>query len=241
VNNAIHALMVTGDSSLVADFSAISREVGIEAQASASTLGIPDELRSTKYEAVLLDFDTVPDAMPILVALRQSPSNEKAVVFAVASDVAQGKRVLEKGASLRLERPLESTQIRRVLYAAYDLMVRERRRYFRCAVELPVLLIQTSSGADFSCTSMNISSSGIATFGPRPFSPGEEVQIVMFLRQPEFTIRAIGTVVWDDQHGKTGISFKCTSPQHQKELDSWLDARLAIAVETGKPHQRALR
>jgi PilZ domain-containing protein len=227
VNNAIRALMVTGDSLLVANFTQLSKEIGIDAQPSASTVGIPDELSSAKYEAILLDFDTVPDAMPILAAVRQSRSNQKAVVFAIASEAAQGKKVLEKGANLRLERPLERIQIRRVLYAAYDLMVRERRRYFRCAVEMPVSLIQAGSGADFSCTSMNISSNGVATRGPGRFDAGEQLQIIIFLREPEFTIRAVGTVVWDDKHGKTGISFACTSPRHQQDLDSWLDARLA--------------
>ena len=238
MNNAIRALMVTGDSSLVANFTQLSKEIGMDAQPSASTVGIPDELSSSKYEAVLLDFDTVPDAMPILAAVRQSRSNQKAVVFAIASEAAQGKKVLEKGANLRLERPLEPIQIRRVLHAAYDAMVRERRRYFRCAVETPVLGINASSGADFSCASVNISRNGIATRGAGRFNAGEQVQIIVFLREPEFTIRAVGTVIWDDKHGKTGISFKCTSLQHQKDLDSWLDARLAITPDARDPNQR---
>ncbi len=237
MSNAIRALMVTGDPALVANFTHVSLEVGIEAQASATVPGIPEELRTVKYEAVLLDFDTVPDAMPILAALRQSRANEKAVVFAVASEAAQGKSVLERGANLLLERPLETTQIRRVLYAAYDQMFRERRRYFRCAAELPVLLGQASSGEDVRCNSMNISSNGIALRGPARFDPGEEVQIVVFLRDPDFSIRAIGTVVWDDKHGKTGISFKCTNPQYQKDLDGWLDAQLVIVLGSGRSDQ----
>jgi DNA-binding response OmpR family regulator len=237
VSNAIRALMVTSDAYLAASFTQVSREVGIEAQASATTLGVPEELRAAKYEAVLLDFDTVPDSMATLAVLRQSHSNEKAVVFAVATEAGQGKKVLERGANLLLERPLETTQIRRVLNAAYDLMLRERRRYFRCAVELPILLIQAGSGADFKCTSMNISSSGVAVRAAARFSPGEEVQIVIFLRDPESAIRAMGTIVWDDKHGKTGISFKCTSPQHQNDLDAWLDAQLATVLGSRRPNQ----
>jgi hypothetical protein len=237
VSNAIRALMVTSDASLTANFMQISREVGIEAQASATTLGIPEELSIAKYEAVLLDFDLVPDAMAILTALRQSRSNQKAVVFAVATEAAQGKKALERGANLLLERPLETTQIRRVLHGAYDLMVRERRRYFRCAVEIPVLLIQARSGAEFRCTSMNISSNGIALRGPARFDRGEQVRVVVSLRNPDFTIRAIGTVVWDDKHGKTGISFESTSPHHQTDLDGWLDAQIAIVLGSGRPDE----
>lgn len=82
-----------------------------------------------------------------------------------------------------------------------------------------------------------MSRSGIALNTPSVFKPGEEVQIVVFLPDPDFSIRAIGTIVWDDKHGKSGISFKCTSPQHQKDLDGWLDAQLAIVLGSGRPDQ----
>ena len=225
MSNALHALLVTPDPWLAGTFSEISREVGIEAQASATTTGIPEELGRTKYEAVLLDFDAVPDASAILATLRQSPSNRNTVIFALATDAAQAHTALQNGANLVFERPLEGKQIRRVLYAAYDLMVRERRRYFRSTVELPVLLIQ-SSGTDFRCTSMNISGSGMALATTSTLRPGEAVQVILSLPGADSAIRAIGTVVWDDRHGKTGISFKCTSPQHQTDLDCWLDTQL---------------
>src|SRR5947208_16412014 len=73
VNGMLRALLVTPDSLLVGMFADLSRELGIEAQSSVSTNGIPDELRSAKYEAVLLDYDRVPDASTILTTLRKSP------------------------------------------------------------------------------------------------------------------------------------------------------------------------
>jgi Tfp pilus assembly protein PilZ len=229
--------MVTSDLWLTANFAEIAKEVGVEAEMSTRNCGVPDELSRGKYEGVLLDFDVIPEAMAVLTALRQRRSNESAVVFAVATDAPQRHSILENGANLLLERPLHAQQIRRALHAAYDQMVRERRRYFRCAVELPILLIQVGSGADFKCTSMNISRSGLAVRAPARFSPGEEVQIVVFLQDPESAIRAMGTIVWDDKHGKTGISFKCTSPQHQNDLDAWLDAQLATVLGSRRPNQ----
>ena len=41
-------------------------------------------------------------------------------------------------------------------------------------------------------------------------------------------VRAIGTVVWDDKHGKTGISLTCANPQYQIDLDSWLDDQFKL-------------
>jgi len=237
VDNALRALMVTTDPWLTANFAQIAKEVGIEAQSSTTDCGIPDELSGAKYEGILLDFDIVPDAMTVLTALRQSHSNDKAVVFAVASDGPVRHRILENGANLLLERPLDVMQIRRAVHAGYDQMVRERRRYFRCTVEAPVLLMQTSSGTDFRCTSINISSSGIALNTPAVFKPGEEVQIVVFLRDAEVAIRATATVVWDDRHGKTGLNFTCSGPQHQSDLDKWLDSQLPLLLRPDPPNQ----
>lgn len=235
MSNAIRALLVTTDARLAAQFGEVAREVGIEAQPSVRNDGVPDELKCAKYEALLLDFDTNAAAMEILTSVRQSQSNRNAVVFAVATDSYQGQKALDCGANLRFERPLEIKQIRRGLYAAYELMVRERRRYFRCAVELPVLVIQTGSGGDFRCVTMNISSNGMALRTQSVLKPGEEIEVIVSLPGTELPVRAIGTVVWDDKHGKTGVSFKCTGPQHQTDLDSWLDTQLHGLLGSEQP------
>ena len=235
--NALRTLMVTSDPLLIANFAQIAGEVGIEALASSKIGGIPDELSAAKYEGVLLDFDVVPAAMAVLSAVRNSRSNEKAVVFAVVTDMSKGHQVLENGANVVLRRPLDTKQIRRALHASYDLMVRERRRYFRCAIETPVLVMQLSSGLDFRCTSFNISSTGIALQTPSAFKPGEELQVIIFLRAGELAIRATATVVWDDKHGKTGLSFRCSNAQHQSDLDGWLDSQMPLLRSSERAHE----
>jgi hypothetical protein len=90
-------------------------------------------------------------------------------------------------------------------------MIRERRRYFRCVAEVPVLLVQMLSGADCKCTTINVSSNGVALKGASPLQPGEEIYLILFLQVVDTVVRAIGTVVWDDKHGKAGISFRCAN------------------------------
>ena len=227
-SRAIQALVVTSDPWLVTSFTDASRELGMEVQTSAGIAGVPAELNRSKYEAVLVDFDVVLNPIEIVTAVRQSPSHRNAVIFAVATEASDRRQALANGASLLFERPLDAKEIRRVLHGAYDLMVRECRRYFRCAAEIPVLLIRTRSGEDCRCTTMNVSSSGVALKAPSPLDPGEEIQLILLLQGIDVMVRAIGTVIWDDKHGKTGISFKCASLQHQTELDSWLDAQFKL-------------
>jgi len=219
----IRTLLITPDAWLVTNFTNIARELGIDAQRSGKTGGFPEELGRTKYEAVLVDFDNVPETLSILARVRTSPANKNAVIFAVASGTSK-EQALQQGANFVFERPLEPKEIRRVLYAAYDLMARERRRYFRCTAELPVLLSQTNARTDVRCTTINISSNGMALDTPFPMNPGEEVTIILFLQAAGPVVRASGTVVWDDKHGKTGLRFQCSIQRDQSELESWLDS-----------------
>lgn len=221
----IRVLLVTPDPWLVSNFTSLCGELGIAAEKSATLDVVPEELGQAKFEAVLLDFDTVPETPTIMSGVRESRGNRNALVFAVATDTANRHQALRQGANFIFERPFDANDIRRVLYAAYDLMARESRRYFRCTAELPALLGQTNTGPDLRCTTINISSGGMALKTPSPLRPGEVVRIALFLPGAPQPVSACGTVVWDDKHGKTGLNFQCGIPRDQSQLDAWLNAR----------------
>jgi len=148
----IRALLVTRDRGTIETFTDLFRELGVYMQPAIGAEGIPEELGRTKYEALILDYDEGSGAPAILDYARKSPSNRTAVVFAVSSDAAYRQQALAQGANFVFARPLALEEIRNVLRAAYDLMIRERRRYFRCAAELPILLVKKTSGTDIRCT-----------------------------------------------------------------------------------------
>ena len=191
VNTAeIRALLVTPDPWLVSNFTSLCGELGIAAQRSATIDDVPEELGLAKYEAVLVDFDTVPETPTIMVGVRESRGNRNALVFAVATSTAHRHQALRQGANFIFERPFDANEIRRVLYAAYDLMARESRSYFRCTAEIPTLLGQANAGTDLRCTTINISSGGMALKTPSPLRPGEVVQIALFLPGAGQAVRA---------------------------------------------------
>ncbi|HJU11727.1 MAG TPA: PilZ domain-containing protein [Candidatus Binataceae bacterium] len=221
----IRALLVTQDGGLASTFTEISREFGIQAHKSVlHNRGIPPELSAAKFEALLIDFETVSQTAAIFAGLRQSPANHNAVVFAVVSNADARQRAQAQGATFVVERPLEAETMRRVLHAAYGLMTRERRRYFRCAAQLAVTLVR-DSGEEVECKTINISSNGMGVSTPRAFDMGEKLHISLQIGEAGSPIRAQATVAWDDKHGKTGLSVECADPKMQVELDSWLDAQ----------------
>jgi hypothetical protein len=222
--STIRALLLTADPLLITTFTGVSSELGIQAESSEDSDAVSHQLNRARYEAVVLDFDTVSDAGPVLASVHQSRSNKEAVVFAAATNATHINQALQGRAHFLLRRPIEAPVIRRTLYAAYDLMVGGHRRHFRCTASIQVEVKIIRSGESFQCSTINISGNGVAIASPIPLKPAEMLNISLLLPD-ETTVYATGIVIWDDQHGKTGVSFQCSDPEMRHRLDSWLDSR----------------
>ena len=222
----LHVLLLTADPLLVSIFTNLFGELGIEAHASEDSQHIADQLNRAKYEGIVLDFDTVSNARPVLANVRESRSNKNAIVFAVATNANRAEQALGDHAHFLLRRPIEIRAIRQTLGAAYDLMLGERRCHFRYAVNLQVALTIIASGTSFQCSTINVSDHGMAVTNSRPFKLAETLDIALLLPDG-FKVLATGTVIWDDKHGKSGLHFRCCTPEMRHRLDSWLDSQFA--------------
>jgi DNA-binding response OmpR family regulator len=219
----MRALVVTTDPLLAGMFAEASGGLGIDFQASGDLPTFSDELSNAKFEGVVLDFDTIPSAVPAVASVRRSHTNGNAVIFAIASDSTSRDQAFENGAHFLLQRPIERLAVRQVLDAAYDLMHRERRMYFRCSAELAVSLTRDAlENAVLHCTTSNVSNNGLGIKTPRPLKLAEPLEIALSL-PCGFVVGASGLVIWDDKHGKSGLTFNCHTSQARQRLDSWLD------------------
>jgi hypothetical protein len=77
----LHMLLFTTDPLLVTSFKNVSRELGIEAEFSQDCQQVSHQLNHAKYEAVVVDFDTVSNARPVLASVRKSRSRSKRCAF----------------------------------------------------------------------------------------------------------------------------------------------------------------
>lgn len=227
-DTTLRVLLLTADPLLVTTFTDVSKQLGIEAQPSEHFEEVSDQLNKAKYEGIVLDFDTVSNARPVLASLRESRSNRNAVLFAIVTNIRDAEQALEERAHFLLRRPIDSSSIRQTLDAAYHLMLGERRRHFRHATELAADLTIINSGARIQCSTINVSSNGMAVATPIPFDLAEALDVALLLPDGE-TVRATGTVIWDDKHGKSGLHFKCKTPEMRRRLDSWLDSNFKKA------------
>src|SRR5581483_60823 len=220
----IRALLIGPDSAMSAVFSQMFEEIGITAQNCSDDSRIAGVLSSSKFEALVLDFDNVEAGVSIICRVRESSSSKDAIVFAVATAASTRHRAFAGGANFAFGRPFVIPEIRNALQTAYALMLRDRRRYFRCPAEYPVQITRTS-GQKLQGMTINVSGKGMAAVLPCYLDVGERVRLSFVMSEAELAIDAVGRVVSDDKHGKSGISFECTSAEVGKRLASWLDAQ----------------
>ena len=63
------------------------------------------------------------------------------MTFAIGDSDAEGT-AFRKKSEFVFERPLSAQSIRNTLKPAYGLILRERRRYFRCPISIPVIILR---------------------------------------------------------------------------------------------------
>jgi DNA-binding NarL/FixJ family response regulator len=179
------------------------------------------KLAKKKYDAVLIDCVSVPDAHDILEALRQGKSNRRAVAFAIAEDPDETQKAFKAGANFVLEKPIHAERAMRSVRAALGLILRERRRYFRLNVDCP-LTVQHGDRHEFQLALENVSEGGLAAIVPESTQlPSASVRISFRLPKSEQPIAGKADVVWK-RSGKIGMQFSTLRPESRIELQRYL-------------------
>lgn len=104
-------------------------------------------------------------------------------------------------------------------------MVRERRRSYRCPLQIAVN-VSSNSRPDFIATSVNISEGGMALVSSVPLQVGERVNLKLTLPDTEGTARISSEVCWSDDTGRVGLEFIQVPAAMVERLQSWLASRL---------------
>jgi hypothetical protein len=215
----MNALVLARDAEIVSVFSQLFREKGIDIHTCLLESAAAHKLSSEKFVALVLDIDGVPGCTDTLRNLPRP--NKDVVVMAVVTESAVKQIGSHLEGTFVVRRPLSKQRIREVLQKNYWRMLRDAQTYFRLTVALPVW-IRRSSGNVSKCTAINLSQRGMAINTPAAFQIGEQVNIAFAILNTDVSVSAEGRVIWDDKHGKSGISFECTSASAQASYFQWL-------------------
>jgi DNA-binding response OmpR family regulator len=183
------------------------------------------KLCHSKFEGLVVDLKDAARALELIKKPREMTSHKGVVVLAILNSSTEMPSAFRAGASFTLVKPFPPGVLGRTLRASYPLMVRERRRSYRCPVQIPVH-VSSSAHSAFVANSINISEGGIALTSPVILHVGERLTLKLALPDPETTARINCEVCWADEAGRVGLEFVQVPRTVAEQLQSWLGARL---------------
>jgi len=221
----LDSLLISRDAALLGVLRPALEKISVDVRICAESKSGSELLNKQKFDAVIIDCDDLENGSTLLRNLRQTQSNAKSVAFAVVNGKTTTQDAFQSGANFVLQKPLTPLHASRCFNAALNFMVRERRRYFRHPVDMP-LRISIPNGQEMIAAATNVSEGGMA------------IRVVGKLAKDvfgtfHFTLPGTGTslelkgqVAWGDGTGHAGIRFIEVPQSSQYQLEKWLTDRL---------------
>jgi len=219
------ALVVSGDAGAVAQVRESLHQMAMSAEVCGEVSAALRLLARHKFEVVLVDLGLADSATKVFDQIRISSANRTAVTFALSSNKEEAGLAYKSGSNFVLQRPLNADALAQAFKAAYGLIVREKRRYFRYPVVVPAV-IQPEGAAQLAGETVNVSEQGVALRLPVPLAVGSEGKVQFTLPDFQSPIAAGSRVCWSNQNGQAGLCFFSLAPEDQSELQHWLSRRL---------------
>jgi len=192
--------------------------IGVEVYSTADWAG--EDLLESKFDAVIVDCD-VNGAPNLLKTIRNSPSNSRALTFAIVGGDEGRHAAFELGASLTLQKPISVDRARSSLRAAYGLIMQERRRYFRYPLDIAVR-VSLNERTQYLATTMNISEGGMALRSNDDLPLNGAVKLTFLLPGEKSELEVRAAIVWKDARGHVGVRFEQVSVPSRTRLNDWL-------------------
>jgi DNA-binding response OmpR family regulator len=221
----LDSLLISRDAALLGVLRPVLERISVNVQVCPGSLPGNDMMTKRKFDAVIVDCDDLQNGFALLRSLRQTESNAKSVAFAVVNGKTTTQEAFHSGANFVLQKPLTTLHASRCFNAALNFMVRERRRYFRHPVEIP-LRISLPNNQELTATTTNVSEGGMAVRVLGKLSKDAQAQLRFTLPGANISLELKGEVAWADGTGHAGVRFVEVPQSSQYQLDKWLTDRL---------------
>ena len=180
-----------------------------------------DYIDRRKIDGVFVDLE-IPGALDLIHIVRKGTSNSRAVIIACVSSPKESTAALNAGANFLLRKPVNVEGVALHLTIAKDILLRERRRYFRHPVNLPVILKDAQGERHAKIT--NLSEGGMAVRTAQPLKYSSVIDF-SFDFPLGGSLSGKGQVAWTNTEGLAGIFFQSFDDNRRSHLEAWLMAR----------------
>ena len=221
----VRVLLVSSDIQIIDTLCHFMEQMAMHVEVCSDLNSAARKLCHAKFEALVVDFKNPAHALELIKKPREMTSHKGVVVVAILNSSNEMPAAFRGGASFALVKPLIPAIIMRTLRASYPLLVRERRRYYRCPLQVAVN-ISSSSWPDFVATAVNISEGGMAIATSVPLQVGERIGLQLRLPDTDCGTRINAEVCWNDEAGRIGLQFVRVPQPTLEALQSWLGVQL---------------
>src|SRR5579862_362825 len=221
----LESLLLSRDIEVVRVVRPILEKLSIQVEICHEAKHAREILDAGKFDAVIIDCDDIQGGIELLQGLRTTLSNKNSVTFAVLN----GQRTTTQeafgmGVNFVLQKPISNLNASRCFNAALSFMERERRRYYRQPVEMPVRVVMDEK--EWKATSTNISEGGMAVISQHPLPATGKSQLRFTLPESHAELELESEVAWANLKGQAGLRFVNVPEDSQRRLETWINQEM---------------
>jgi c-di-GMP-binding flagellar brake protein YcgR len=224
----LESLLLSRDTDVINILQQTLAKLSIDVEVCRGARSGTEILFAEKFDAVIVDCDDLQDGITILQDLRKSPSNRSSIAIAILNGTTTTHQAFEQGATFVMQKPVSGLNAMRCLSAGLGLMLRERRRYFRCPIKSEVV-IKFSPNQEVRAVTTNLSEGGMAVRTSLLLTQGDSGNLSFALPDHRGTIETKAEIVWVDGQGRAGVRFMEISKNSRELLDRWLEEEILRA------------
>ena len=229
----LDGLLFTSDTQVLCVMNQILQSFAIATQVCSELDPALDAVTHRRLDAVIVDWDGVPDPTRIVRATRKSSPNSNSTIVAMVSGKSETHALLV-GANFMIHKPTDIEHARRCMRAAYGTMLQNRRRSARVPVEVPVVARVAEVG-ELQARICDLSVGGFGLQCGQALPVNCEVLAQFTLPGNAGVIHATGKVANASSTGRAGVRFSFIPEDDRNLLESWLAVELAKLEKAEMP------
>lgn len=222
---ALESLLLSSDAEALRILESTLEKLAINVEVCRDVKTARNLLTAEKFDAVIVDCDDMQGGLQVLQSLRSTPSNQSSVTFAVLNGKnTTTQQAFAMGVNFVLQKPLTSLNASRCLLAALSFMERERRRYYRHPVQMPVRVVLDEK--EWKATSTNISEGGISIVLEQALPRNGKPHLHFTLPKCRTSLEVESEIAWANSRGQAGLRFVNLTRGSLEFLERWLNSEI---------------
>lgn len=201
------------------------KEFSIEVEACSEPQIALQNLKGSRFEAVVVDTEDRAAAMLVLDSLKDLPSCKNSLRIVLADHQTVLATAFSTGTHLVIYKPVSADRLRNSLRALCPLMGRKLKREFnRVHVRIPAIV--HTAGKNLPGSILDISEGGVALSTKEAIPTTKTLNLDFALPGRTAMITTSAVVVWSDVSGRFGAQFTGMELTSRKAVSDWVAAQV---------------